>query len=52
MSLGSVIDFTDGMLLGMCFPNLLGVYLLLPVIKEELAAFREHAAEIDRNKPF
>lgn len=49
MSLGSVIDFTDGMLLGMCFPNLLGVYLLLPVIKEELAAFRQHVDEIDQN---
>ena len=49
MSLGSVIDFTDGMLLGMCFPNLLGVYFLLPVIREELAAFRQHVAEIDQN---
>lgn len=47
MSLGAVTDFSDGMLLGMCFPNLLGVYLLLPVVKEELASFRKHAAEID-----
>ena len=47
-SLGAVIDFTDGMLLGMSFPNLIGVYLLLPVIKEELTAFRKHAAEIDQ----
>ena len=49
-SLGAVIDFTDGMLLGMCFPNLLGVYFLLPVVKQELAAFRKHAAEIDRGE--
>ena len=49
-SLGSVIDFTDGMLLGMCFPNLIGVYLMLPVIKEELAAFRSHAAQIDQEE--
>jgi|TARA_B110000967_G_scaffold182753_1_gene200926 AGCS family alanine or glycine:cation symporter len=47
MSLGAVTDFSDGMLLGMCFPNLIGVYLLLPVIKEELLSFRKHAAEID-----
>ena len=47
MSLGAVTDFSDGMLLGMCFPNLIGVYLLLPVIKEELLSFRQHAAEID-----
>ena len=48
MSLGAVIDFSDGMLLGMSFPNLIGVYFLLPVIKKELKAFREHAAAIDR----
>jgi alanine or glycine:cation symporter, AGCS family len=47
MSLGAVTDFSDGMLLGMSFPNLIGVYFLLPVIKKELIAFREHAAEID-----
>lgn len=47
MSLGAVTDFSDGMLLGMCFPNLIGVYLLLPVVKKELVAFRKHAAEID-----
>ena len=27
MSLGAVTDFSDGMLLAMCFPNLIGVYL-------------------------
>ncbi|MGB0409124.1 MAG: alanine/glycine:cation symporter family protein [Opitutales bacterium] len=47
MSLGAVTDFSDGMLLGMCFPNLIGVYLLLPVVRKELLAFREHAAKID-----
>ena len=48
MSLGAVTDFSDGMLLGMCFPNLIGVYLLLPVVKQELTSFRKHAADIDR----
>ena len=47
MSLGAVTDFSDGMLLGMSFPNLIGVYFLLPAIKKELTAFRKHAAEID-----
>ena len=47
MSLGAVTDFSDGMLLGMCFPNLIGVYLLLPVVKEELVSFRKHVAEVD-----
>lgn len=49
MSLDAVTDFSDGMLLGMSFPNLIGVYFLLPIVKEELVAFRKHAAEIDRD---
>lgn len=48
MSLGAVTDFSDGMLLGMCFPNLIGVYLLLPIVKKELKNFREYAAKIDQ----
>lgn len=51
MSLGSVIDFSDGMLLAMCFPNLIGVYFLLPIIKEELLSFRKHVAEVDGTTP-
>lgn len=47
MSLGAVTDFSDGMLLGMCFPNLIGVYLLLPVVKKEMKSFIKHAEEID-----
>ncbi|MEM8868239.1 MAG: alanine/glycine:cation symporter family protein [Verrucomicrobiota bacterium] len=50
MSLGAVTDFSDGLLLGMCFPNLIGVYLLLPVVKEELVKFKAHAAAIDRGE--
>lgn len=48
MSLGAVTDFSDGMLLGMCFPNLIGVYLLLPVVQQEWLSFRRHAASIDQ----
>lgn len=47
MSLGAVTDFSDGMLLGMCFPNLIGVYILLPVIRQELNAFIDHTKKID-----
>ena len=50
MSLGAVTDFSDGMLLGMSFPNLIGVYFLLPIIKEELASFRKHVAEIENGE--
>jgi AGCS family alanine or glycine:cation symporter len=36
MQLGSVIDFSDAMIFAMAFPNVLGLYLLLPVVKKEL----------------
>ncbi|MDX1554770.1 MAG: alanine/glycine:cation symporter family protein [Xanthomonadales bacterium] len=36
MQLGSVIDFSDAMIFAMAFPNVLGIYFLLPVVKREL----------------
>jgi AGCS family alanine or glycine:cation symporter len=36
MQLGAVIDFSDAMIFAMAFPNLLGCYFLLPVVKREL----------------
>ncbi len=39
MQLGSVIDFSDAMIFAMAFPNLLGCYFLLPVVKKELNVY-------------
>lgn len=39
MQLGAVIDFSDAMIFAMAFPNLLGCYFLLPVVKRELNAY-------------
>ena len=36
MKLGSVIDFSDAMIFAMAFPNMLGIYFLMPVVKREL----------------
>ena len=36
---GAVIDFSDLMILGMALPNILGLYILLPEVKEELRIF-------------
>nr|NIP19063.1 alanine:cation symporter family protein [Xanthomonadales bacterium]NIX13849.1 amino acid carrier protein [Xanthomonadales bacterium] len=36
MQLGAVIDFSDAMIFAMAFPNILGLYFLLPVVKREL----------------
>ena len=51
LSLGAVTDFSDGMLLAMCFPNLIGVYFLLPVVRKELKAFVSHSELIDSKDP-
>jgi AGCS family alanine or glycine:cation symporter len=36
MQLGSVIRFSDAMIFAMAFPNVLGIYFLLPVVRREL----------------
>ena len=36
MQLGSVIDFSDAMIFAMSFPNVIGIYFLLPVVKREM----------------
>jgi AGCS family alanine or glycine:cation symporter len=36
MQLGAVIDFSDAMIFAMAFPNILGLYFLLPVVRREL----------------
>ncbi len=46
-SLDNVVMLSDAMIFAMVIPNMVGLYLLLPVIKRELADFRKHAAEID-----
>ena len=33
---GNILDFSDLMILGMSFPNLLGVFLLSGIVKREL----------------
>lgn len=38
-SLGSVIDFSDAMIFAMAVPNLIGVFLLMPVVREELLRY-------------
>jgi alanine or glycine:cation symporter, AGCS family len=49
-SLGSVVDFSDAMMFAMCFPNFIGIYLLLPKIKEEIESFRKFREAMDRGE--
>ena len=40
MNLMVVIDFSDAILYLICIPNIVGLYVLAPVVKEELVRFR------------
>lgn len=46
-SIGNVVRVSDAMLFAMVIPNMVGIYMLLPVIKRELKDYKEHAAKID-----
>ena len=35
-SLGPVIDFSDAMIFAMAIPNIIALYLLMPVVKAEM----------------
>lgn len=48
-SLNNVITLSDSMVFAMVVPNLIGVYLLLPVVKRELASYLEYTREKDRS---
>lgn len=40
-TLGAVIQFSDAMILAMVFPNMIGLFLLFPRVKEELNIYLE-----------
>lgn len=39
ISLSSIINFIDSMLFGMCIPNIIALYLLLPELKSDVKAY-------------
>ena len=39
MGLKSVVNFSDAMIFCMSFPNIIGLYILAPVVKKELSVF-------------
>ena len=41
VSLSSIIDFIDSMLFGMCIPNVIALYLLLPELKRDVKAYEK-----------
>jgi AGCS family alanine or glycine:cation symporter len=46
-SMSNATDFSDASLFAMSIPNLIGVYLLLPIIRSELSRFIAFAKRVD-----
>ncbi len=44
-SLGNVITFSDSMIFAMSLANLIGLYILAPVVKQEVADYQQRFAE-------
>tara|TARA_R110002096_G_scaffold253095_9_gene446012 strand:+ start:951 stop:2678 length:1728 start_codon:yes stop_codon:yes gene_type:complete len=49
-SLNNVINLSDAMIFAMVAPNLIGLYLLLPVVKREAKSYLEHVKKIDKGE--
>jgi len=47
-SLGSVIDFSDAMIFAMSIPNIIGLLILMPRVKEELKRYVDKIKAIER----
>jgi len=39
MELGAVLDFSDLMILGMAFPNIIGLIIMSKEVKEDLVSY-------------
>lgn len=46
-SLGNVLRLADALFFCMVIPNLVGVYVLLPVVKKELSSYLSHVRKVD-----
>jgi len=49
-SLGNVINLSDALVFAMVLPNMVGIYLLLPVIKREADSYMAHVKAVDSGK--
>jgi AGCS family alanine or glycine:cation symporter len=50
ISLGAVIKFSDAMIFAMVFPNIIGLFLLAPKVKEELLKYQNKIKEFKASK--
>ena len=45
VSLGAVIGFSDAMIFAMVFPNMIGLFILAPVVRKELTSYIQKIKE-------
>lgn len=46
-SMGSAVEFSDAALFAMSIPNLIGLYLLVPIVRKEYAEYLSYTRKID-----
>jgi AGCS family alanine or glycine:cation symporter len=49
--LDAVLDFSDALVFLICVPNILGLYVLAPVVRRELAAYRDRLGAAGEGAP-
>jgi len=49
-SMGNAVDFSDASLFAMSIPNLIGVYLMIPLVKKEYSKYRRYTELVDGGK--
>jgi len=50
VKLGSVLNFSDAMIFAMVFPNIIGLVLLAPKVREELVRYLKAIKKAEKNK--
>ena len=50
-SMSNAVDFSDASLFAMSIPNLIGVYLLIPIVRKEYQEYIEYTKKIDQGVP-
>ncbi len=55
LELGALVNLSDALILIVAIPNLLGLYLMAPIVKRELQRYRaadtNHAARVEKRSP-
>lgn len=47
-NLGAVVDFSDAMIFAMCIPNVIGMFLLMPKVREELNRYLVRIRNVEK----